>query len=195
GRRNGLQLYFKLTNPEITGGTQIRFRFFEDFYPRMRATIYLYCQDEICNYKFWAAGNPHHGYTVIDADIWHKIEIAWDIGEEDFTKIRAKLDDGEWEDYMTMEGKTTPEFLIITEWLGNGENAFVDTIGEGTYIPEKVWVIGPASGTEITSLGTTFEFGWEGLDNWDTLLTVFQNRQTGIFSQAKIYEIETIGVS
>jgi len=60
---------------------------------------------------------------------------------------------------------------------------------------EKVWGIDPASETEITDLETTFEFGWEDLDDWDSLLIAFENRPTGIFSQAKIYEIETIGVA
>lgn len=48
-------------------------------------------------------------------------------------------------------------------------------------------------GGEIINLETTFEFGWENLYNDDSLSVAFYNRPTGIFSQAKAYEIETIG--
>ena len=55
----------------------------------------------------------------------------------------------------------------------------------------RVWGIDPVSETEITDLDTNFEFGWEGLDDWDSLWVNFQNRPTGIFTEGQEILITT----
>lgn len=189
---NGFQFYFYATDPNIDSGEQIVVRFFN---PVGDPIVYLYCQSgvDLCYYKFNLSG-AGTDYVEIDADVWHKLEISWAVGVGGFTKIRAKLNDGDWEQWYQMAVNTTPQFLRLQNWFGESGKWFVDDITK-IYVPEKVWAISPASETEITSLTATFEFGWEGLDDYDSLSIVFHNRPTGIFSEAKVYEIETIGTS
>ena len=96
--------------------------------------------------------------------------------------------------------ETLDEALDRVEIYGQDSDpgeSFLDYIGSGVPPPPgpKVWGTDPASETEITDLETTFEFEWEGLDDWDNLLIVFQNRPTGIFSEAEVFSVEIIGAS
>jgi hypothetical protein len=59
----------------------------------------------------------------------------------------------------------------------------------------KIWGITPVSETEITDLNTNFNFGWQGLYDWDTITVLFQNRDTGIFTKGKDFLIDTIGTN
>lgn len=58
----------------------------------------------------------------------------------------------------------------------------------------NAWGINPESETEITNLNKLFTFGYNNLIG-DTLYIAFKNKETGIFSNAKMYNIENIGES
>jgi hypothetical protein len=66
---------------------------------------------------------------------------------------------------------------------------FFDTLE----VEGKVWGVEPIGGTEITDLNTIFIFNWQGLENWDSLSVVFQNKATGIFTDAKEFKIDEMG--
>ncbi|GAH93161.1 unnamed protein product, partial [marine sediment metagenome] len=90
----------------------------------------------------------------------------------------------------TTNSDATLEYIIFTTKGTFYFDEFGKEKGAG-----KVWGISPDSATEITNLGDNFTFGWQDLDDWDTLSVVFQNRASGIFSNAKEYQVETIGAS
>jgi hypothetical protein len=59
----------------------------------------------------------------------------------------------------------------------------------------SVWASEPPSETEITSLDQNITINWAGLGDYDTLYLTFINNGTQITTDAKSYEITTIGES
>lgn len=57
----------------------------------------------------------------------------------------------------------------------------------------QVWGINPNSGTEITDLNTTLTIGYQDLGNYDSLYVALKHPQTGLFTNAKKYDILDIG--
>jgi len=137
---------------------------------------------------------------VIDADtkfvkdVWSKIFI-----EVDFNKHTFKLSGNNG-------SEDTDEACF---WFNNSEEDaglnYIDTevMKQRTYfdfwnVPEKealVWGSSPASETEIIDLNTLLKIEYEGLENYDSLYVALQNKATGIFTEAKAYDIIDIGGS
>lgn len=154
---------------------------------------------------------------VINFDVVPDNEILWRYYDGGWIEIKTTPFTDEWIEMAIDWNSVTHQFkvFIIDTWteLFNSEalnvdidkfvfdhicygntTTYLDFISEEELAPppEKVWAVSPASGTEITSVASTFEFGWEGLEDWDNLLVVFQNRPTGIFSQAKTYDLTSV---
>jgi len=138
------------------------------------------------------------GYPIVDFDDtpyaeWFKITTEWDFGTGLY---RAKLNEGAFSGWQHLYADCeSTGFKGVRFFYAGTEPLYLDDIGEITPPPARVWGITPASETEITDLNTTFEFGWEGLDDWDSLSVVFKNRPTGIFTTGKEFLIEEIGTS
>jgi hypothetical protein len=119
---------------------------------------------------------------------WFKVSIDWDFST---MLYRAKMNNENWSEwkniyYICENDNGFKGIRLRSEYTAN---TFIDDIA---IEPEaRVFGITPESETEITIPSTTFEFGWIGLKDWDSLSVVFQNRATGIFTNAKEFEIET----
>jgi len=129
-----------------------------------------------------------------DYDEWVQIGIQWNA----VTGHSSYLVGDTWSDEVWCE--TFDQALDRVEIIGQSYDhpSYIDYISSSSGVPppgEKIWGTDPASETEITDLETTFEFEWEGLDDWDDFLIVFQNRPTGIFSEAEVFTTETVGTS
>lgn len=139
--------------------------------------------------------DTHSDIAVVDLNEWVLFGIDWNTT----TGNSRFLVDDTWFSYFDcVDLDTDFENIIFYNDSGDVGNWYLDFISSEADLPpeeEVVWAISPASETEITDLTATFDFGWEGLADWDTLLVAFENRPTGIFSEATIYEIETIGES
>ena len=130
-----------------------------------------------------------------DIDGWIKIGIDWNSTTH---KFKFFIDDGWTSEYTWANLDNAIDRFNMAGSCDIGHTTYIDFIsstGELPAIEPRVWGIDPVSGTEITDLETSFEFGWEGLDDWDTLSVVFQNRATGIFSEAQDFIIETTSPS
>lgn len=145
-------------------------------------------EDEVCLYNMTGGFNQIcFGETIRNE--WFKLTIQWD-----FTSMlyRAKVNSGEYSDWAAIYNECSAVGFRGVRFSTGSNATYVDDIGEEV---GKIYTIAPASGTEITDLSTAFEFGWEGLEDWDNISVVFQNRPTGIFSEAQEYIIETTSPS
>ena len=170
-------------------------------------------------------GASSQGLTLKEGEVYlENMRISlifYDCLEPVYCKLRdgldefiANVDKGKWQNIqLRWADKKWAYNLNDTGW--SAQRNFFDTSGEnidnfrvdfatgtyldniGVYVPflGRVWGITPVSGTEITSADTSFSFGWEDLEVWDTLSVVFQNEDTGIFTEAKEYIIETVSPS
>lgn len=135
------------------------------------------------------------GFVAVFSDFslseWHNLAIDW-YKDGNRLKYRLSLDSGSWTEYFDI-GYDNANIVGVNKFrLEGGEvNLGIDDIGEVLPTEPRVWGIDPVSETEITSLEDTFEFGWEGLDEWDTLTVVFKNRDTGILMEAQEILVST----
>lgn len=111
--------------------------------------------------------------------------------------------------YISKENLTTygAGYYRLKMWAGDdgyGENDpyalvywdEVDLVLSGDYTPTpKVWGIDPVSGTEITNLDTLLRIGYEDLNTYDSLYIALRHPPTGLFTEAKRYDIINIGGS
>lgn len=130
--------------------------------------------------------------TGLAMNTWHTAYVEWDT-ETDLARIKInELDYSAWFTLATGAGDEVGGFSIR---LGYADNVYFDDFlvesVEPPPLDPRVWGIDPVSETEITDLNTSFEFGWEDLDDWDTLWLNFQNRPTGIFTQGQEILITT----
>ena len=59
----------------------------------------------------------------------------------------------------------------------------------------SVWGVDPESETDITDLDTIITIGYEGLADYESLYITFRHPTTGLFTDAKKYEVDEIGES
>jgi len=119
----------------------------------------------------------------VDRGVWQNIQLRW----KD-SKWQYNLNGAGWSGERNFENT---DFDYVNQFSIYGPFYFDDFSGE--YVPptERVFGVSPASETEITNLADTFIFGWEELDDWDTLSVLFQNENTGIFTEAEELLITT----
>jgi len=122
----------------------------------------------------------------IELNQWQNIQVRW-INN----KYQANVNDTGWvaeRNFMNSD----EDYLDYFQY--NGVLGYFDDFS-GVYVPPsgRVWSVSPASETEITNLDDIFAFAWENLEGWDSLSVAFQNKDTGIFSNANI--LETISPS
>lgn len=166
---------------------------FDEPYYSYPVIFYFQCPAGICGVYYVITGNLASENFVVDVNSWNKISVGWENGQ-----MRIKFDDEEWGEFQTPTITTPPfDYPVLFRPCDYGAPynlpLYIDSIGE-TIPPElvpRVWGIDPVSETEIIDLEDIFEFGWEDLDDWDTLSVVFQNRDTGIFTEAQELLITT----
>lgn len=142
---------------------------------------YEFWDDELEEWDYLGGGS---GGERCDGDYWH-INANWTIPKSFLAETgyyRARFSVGiNWRD--------DSNYLKL---YYNGDNLFLID----DYEPEtSVWGDDPASGTEITDLDTTITVGYEGLADYDSVYITFRHPPTGIFTGAKVYEIDDIGDS
>lgn len=90
-------------------------------------------------------------------------------------------------------------FLVIGEYIGGswtelGYYEMYAYAGDNwtEELETDIWAISPESMTEITSLSTSFTFGWESVDDYDLMSVGFKHRGSGISSDYLTYDIDDL---
>lgn len=130
--------------------------------------------------------------TLFQKDVWGKIYLTIDFNNHLFKIYGNNGVEDTNEKCFWFNNSETDETLTKARVVGYRSRAFFDYFNTPE-IPIAVWGITPASETEITDLNTIFEFGWKGLNDWDTLSVIFKNRATGILTTGKEFLIDEIG--
>jgi len=180
-----VSFYIYMPTAYLGGMVSIKNAFYQNI-------IYCYLEkenDNLVKWKHWKDG----GWVFVadlEAGTWNKLAFQFDRGTG---KYNLSFNDSAWsEDFDMLETGQDIKRLQL-EFAADGE--YFDDFGYTAPVDERIWAISPASETTITDLDTTFEFGWEALDDWDTMAVVFENRPTGIFSEAQQFIIETTSPS
>ena len=157
---------------------------------------WAYVSDEVIFSVFNGASYVEQSRIDYDPGAWYKFGATWNSTLNQYSFYIVD----EWTE--TFEHASfsyaVDTFIMSASCPSAGKLTYIDYInssGEPPYVEPKIWGTDPASEAEITDLETSFEFGWEGLEDWDTISVAFQNRSTGIFTDAKEYIIETVSPS
>lgn len=158
------------------------FNFYGD--PNGTARFYFTWGGTGCKIYFTSDEGQVEIGTIDTYDTWFPVDFEWRDGTHD---VRMKWEGKDWTPWRVAYKDWT---YIDTIGLRKADlDAWIDTIGEtATLPPVRVFGVSPASETTITDLETNFTLGWEFLDDWDSLSILFQNKDTGIFSSAKLLE-------
>jgi len=108
----------------------------------------------------------------------YNLSTSTDLGSKVFTTYSANLTD-------------------ISKFKIDNFDAYVVYEGFGLPPPPdaSVWGTAPVSGTEITDLEDTMTVEYEGLDDYETLYITLRHPPTGLFTDAKEYDLTELGGS
>lgn len=154
--------------------------------------IYCYLEkanDNLVVWKHWKDGG-WVSYGNLVAGTWNKLAFQFDRGTG---KYNFSLNDSAWSEDFNMLVNDENIRRLQLEFAGAGE--YFDDFGYTAPTEPRVWGIDPESETEITDLDTLLTIGYEAMEDYESLYITLKHPPTGIFTNAKEYDISEIGDS
>lgn len=135
--------------------------------------------------------------TLFPVDTWTKLYFKINFNRHTFEISGNNGSEDTDEKCFWFTGNETDETLSYIQVISYRSRAYFDYFNTTEYPepPVYVWGITPVSGSEITDLESILKIEYEGLNLYDSLYITLKHPQTGIFTDAKQFDIIDIGGS